>query len=260
VPRTWELYAGHRARLTEALATLGRNTGGRLCLLGAGRCNDVDLEALAAIFTEIHLVDLDAAAIGEAIARQPAVVRAKLVRHAPVDLSGFSKRLKKWKAAPPTVQALDATTAAAARSLVSSLPGPFEVAASACVLTQMSFHLREALGEDHPALVAARTALVNLHVGTLVGLTSATGASLFVSDVLSSTHYPLDALAPDANLGVVLRDAVGSGKFYHAAHPELVAVTLRAHAQGANVELLEPWLWTAEHQRTYLVYACTLTR
>ncbi len=44
---------------------------GRLCLLGAGNANDVDLNALAARFGEIHLVDIDPDAVARAVARLP---------------------------------------------------------------------------------------------------------------------------------------------------------------------------------------------
>lgn len=255
----WELYAGHRARLTATLEALGARAGGRLCILGAGRCNDVDLRRLATTFGEIHLVDSDATAVGAAMA-QVGPLGAKIVRHVPVDLSGFSKRLRKWRSSPPTVESVDVTTATAARSLIGSLGGPYDVVVSTCVLTQMAFHLREVLGNDHRALAPLRTALLNLHIGTLVGLTAPEGSCLFVSDLVSSTHYPLGTLDADADLAAVMRDAVASGKFYSAAHPELVAVVLRNHAPGAYIERIEPWLWTAEHERTYLVYAYRVSK
>ena len=56
----WTLYAEHRAHLTDVLLGSTVKAGGKLCLLGAGHCNDVDLERLAATFAEIHLVDIDA--------------------------------------------------------------------------------------------------------------------------------------------------------------------------------------------------------
>src|SRR5450432_2426587 len=43
----WALYADHRAHFTEAIVASASRAGGRLCVLGAGKCNDVDLERLA---------------------------------------------------------------------------------------------------------------------------------------------------------------------------------------------------------------------
>ena len=58
-------FAEHRARLTREIAERAPASGrGRLCLLGAGNANDVDLELLAKRFAEVHLVDLDRDAVG----------------------------------------------------------------------------------------------------------------------------------------------------------------------------------------------------
>src|SRR5436190_15167601 len=78
----WQRYAGHRQRVTAELLAL---PGDRLCLLGAGNANDLDLEALAARFAEIHLVDLDPGALSRATGRQSPAARARLRSHAPVD-------------------------------------------------------------------------------------------------------------------------------------------------------------------------------
>src|SRR5687767_6985847 len=65
----WERYRGHRQRVTAeilALAPAGAEPGGRVCLLGAGNANDLELEALASRFDEIHLVDIDPGALSRA--------------------------------------------------------------------------------------------------------------------------------------------------------------------------------------------------
>jgi hypothetical protein len=258
----WTLYADHRDHFTEALLSSARQLGGSLCLLGAGQCNDVDLERLAETFSEIHLVDIDSAALARAVARQPPSVRARLQRHAPIDLSGLSKRLKKWKAAGPTPAGLEASAASALRSIVASLSGPFDVVASACVLTQMSFHLRDVLGENHPMLASVRLSLVATHLGTLVGLTKVGGVSLLASDLTSSSFYPVGEMSPESNLRDAMNKIVETGRFYHAANPHLIRDVLARH-EGQRVgepEWLDPWIWTGSHGRTYLVYALRFQR
>jgi hypothetical protein len=256
----WELYAAHRARLTDALvesARLAQASGTtatrpkRLAVLGAGNCNDIDLPRLAEAFGEIHLVDMDGTALARAVARQPDDVRPRLHRHA-VDLSGLpARRLGRWRRVPPAATEIEAAAGAALDSILTKLGGPFDVVASTCVLTQMAFALREALGERHPALEAARFALMRTHLSTLVGLTAPGGVALFASDVVSSTTYALDEAAGRAPTDL-LRDVVASGAAYFAANPELVAGLL---AEVGTPELLEPWLWTGPLARTYLVYA-----
>src|SRR5260370_28026752 len=88
----WALYADHRAHFTEGLLSCARQLGGRLCLLGAGQCNDVDLERLAEAFSEIPLVGICSAALAPAVTRPPPSVRARLHRHAPIDLPRLSQR------------------------------------------------------------------------------------------------------------------------------------------------------------------------
>ncbi|MDB4982271.1 MAG: hypothetical protein JWM82_3023 [Myxococcales bacterium] len=232
--------------------------GGRLCVLGAGACNDLDLAALVGddTFVEVHLVDLDDKALARAVARQEAPVRARLHRHGDIDLAGLStRRLARWRRAPPDEAELDATAAATLDGLLARLPGPFDVVVSACVLTQMAFALREALGERSPALEPARHALMRTHLSTLVSLTDSGGAALFVSDLVSSNFYPLDELPPDADLAQVVRDVVASGAGYYAANPALVESLL---AEAGAPEMLPPWLWTGPLARTYLVYALRL--
>src|SRR3954465_979232 len=87
-------FAEHRARLTREIAERAPAGGrGRLCLLGVGNANDVDLDALAARFAEVHLVDIDPGAVARAVGRVPAAGRAQLVVHAPVDASALFDRL-----------------------------------------------------------------------------------------------------------------------------------------------------------------------
>ncbi len=254
----WARYAAHRARFTEELIVASRGRSGRLCILGAGPCNDLDLEQLASVFSEIHLVDILPKALAGAVARQPASIRPRLFRHAPVDLSGLSaRRLAKWKRFSPS--ASDVTTAAAAsvQSIAAQLPGPFDVVASACVLTQMAFALRESLGDGHPMLGTVRLALMGAHASLLATLTAPGGASLFVCDASSSSHYPLDKLEPNSDLRAVLNDIVKTGACYLAANPEVVRSFLR---QAGEPELLDPWLWTGALGRTYFVYAFRVER
>ncbi len=258
----WDLYAEHRARVTEAMIE-SSTPGGRLCLLGAGPCNDVDFDRIANRFSEIHLVDLDKAALLGALRRQSPAVRAILRVHAPVDLSGTESRLKRWKRAVPSPGELDAIGSSTLRSFA-ALQGPFELVVSACVLTQMSFRLRDVLGESHPMLGPARLALVRTHLATLLGLTARGGRALLISDLTSSTSFPLESRHEGRSLFDVMGDVVEQGAFYHAANPNLIDEIVERdpalRAMTGCPELLEPWLWTGAFDRTYFVYALRFRR
>ena len=63
----WDGYAHHRSVVTELLVRASSSDKSSLCVLGAGNCNDLDLQQLQHNFSEIHLVDLDDEAISEGV-------------------------------------------------------------------------------------------------------------------------------------------------------------------------------------------------
>ena len=59
----WQMYASHRQAIERLIVSALQSHRGRICVLGAGNCNDLDLEWLATVFSEVHLVDIDPAAL-----------------------------------------------------------------------------------------------------------------------------------------------------------------------------------------------------
>lgn len=92
----WELYAHHRQHQTNAILQQAP-AGGRVCFLGAGNCNDLDLDRLAGQFSELHLVDIDTKALQRAAARQTPTTAAKLRLHGGIELTGLLARLSEKK-------------------------------------------------------------------------------------------------------------------------------------------------------------------
>lgn len=251
----WELYAAHRERFTQAVLSCAASPGGRLCVLGAGKCNDLDLGALAGIFDEIHLVDLDRAALASAVSREPPDVRARLVPHAGVDLGLLTnKRVEKWRRKAPSPSDLDALGASVLADLLVKLPGPFDVVVSACLITQLGFALTQTFGDPHPLLGPLRIATARAHLQTLLELAGERGTALFISDLASSTNYPLDDLPADADLQQVMDEVLEKRAFYHLARPDLIEGLLAELAPEREPQPLTPWLWHGPQERTYLVY------
>lgn len=258
-----ELYAGHRARLTEAIAALPPGAG-RLCLLGAGRCLDVDLAALAARLSEVHLVDLDADAVSQACAAQPAEVRARLFRHAPVDLSGVLRHLDRLRRNPPTLAELDALVAPAVDGIARALPGPFDAVVSCCLATQLSRAVTQGLGPDHPAGADVRRRVLAIHLRSMIELLRPDGEALFASDLVSNETYPLEELGPEADLAKLVADLIRDGNFFFGADPALLSQVLRRDPvlarRAAPARPLAPWLWRAAPDRLFLVHAFRFAR
>lgn len=261
----WELYAAHREQLMRVLLDAAPAQPGRVVLLGAGYCNDVDLESLGERFSTIHLVDIDADALAGARERAPAALRPRIVLHAPVDLTGLLAALDGWKGGAPSAKALEAAIAEGAAIATRGLPvGEADLVASCCVLTQLSWCLALNLGEQHPALPELRRALMVIHGRTLASLTRPGGTALVATDVISSDRYPLEDLPPDTDLAAVLDQVIVESRYYAGANPRLLGQVLRKDpvlAQAfAPARKLAPWLWPGRLERTYLVYALSLAR
>jgi hypothetical protein len=242
----WELYAGHRQRLTEAIAlALEAAGGGRLCILGAGNANDLDLPRLGRGAREIHLVDLDRPALQRARAR----AGRALVLHAPVD-AGLSAPPGRWRSAPPSSaqhRELPALVAAAVRA---ALPGPFDVVVSDCLLTQIYEDCFRSLGRV-PWLGQVLELALAVHLEVMAAL-AAGGRGLLATDALSSETYPLDEAPVDGCER--LHELGRQGRLFTGTDPPALLSALRA--AGARLpRLLPPWSWRQARACTLLVYA-----
>jgi hypothetical protein len=265
----WDHFQEHRARVTAlALSTAGAGDaagGGRLMVLGAGNCNDLDLAAIAPRFREVHLVDLDQEALRRARERQPAEVAARLVLHAPVDLSGGFDRLHRYRAQPATRAELAAMPEACTERVVAALPGGQDVVLSACFLSQLMHTAFMVLGDRHPQLHALACTFALAHLRSLVRLLAPGGTAHVVTDTVSSETYPLDELwgtrTPAALLDhLELTDNTFSGTSPAFLRRILASDRHVAPALAGPARLVEPWRWRFSDERSYLVYALTFTR
>lgn len=231
-PDSSPAFAAHRARLMELVGPGG--VGERLLVLGVGNGSDLDLPLLTQRFREVHLVDLDGAALERAKGRQPPDVQARLVLHPDVDLSGLLGHLDAWGDAFPEQQVLGATAVAAARGLVAKL-GTFDVTLSTCVLSQLGLPFRRSWVAPASTWANLSAALCAIHLATVAGCTSRRGILAF--DVQQQDG----GMTPD---------------------PELLLGQLRSPGLAALVAsptLSEPWQWNLGDVEQ-LVYAIEFVR
>jgi hypothetical protein len=254
----WDDYAEHRAQVTGLLQA---HPGGRLVILGAGNMNDLDLGAVAAAFEEIHLVDLDAEALGRGMGRQVEALRVKLTGHAPVDVTGSLERLKRYVKAAPSASDLDALIQAPL-AVLPALPGPFDVVVSDCLLGQIMHSCRRAMGESpHLGVVAQAAAMGHLHL--LGQLCRPGGTVLLVTDTVSSETYPLDELWDDQPPLELLTYLEKTDNTFSGTGPSYVRRLLNREPLRPLFEtarLLEPWRWRLGDKVTLLAYALVLRR
>jgi hypothetical protein len=185
-----ERYQEHREQVM-ALALAGGTTpvaagpARNIVIFGAGNGSDLDLPRMADTFREIHLVDLDGEALERARQELPMAVRARIILHAPVDLSGFMSRLDEWGDSFPDDVTLGRTAFAAARAIVAALGRDFDVVLSTGALSQLIVPFHRAWLASRASWERFDAAIVAVHLATLVLSTRAGGRGVMAFDVPS---------------------------------------------------------------------------
>lgn len=262
----FEAFSELRERLTALLVARAAPDGSaRLCVLGAGNCYDVDLERLTSLYREVHLVDIDAAAMDRACDRQSATVRARLVLHPPLDLSGVLEQIERWRDLNVTSDELMSHPGEAAFAIASRLPGNFETVVSTCLLSQLQFSVLNVLSPAHPLFDAVRQIVNVVHLRTLAALVApAKGRALLVSDVSSNAIVPLGPFEPGADLRDLLFELMRQGNVIHVVRPDVIEQIVASDpALSVLVKaspVLDAWLWQNGPERSFLVYALELLR
>jgi hypothetical protein len=244
----WGLYQAHRNQVTEHLRA-GKTPGGaRLCVLGAGNCNDLDLGVLRTGYREIHLVDLDAAALADGVARQGLAADAGIHCHGGVDVTGVLDQLAGWSPGSVIPAAdLAACVEEPLRRAAPALPGPFTVAASTCLLSQLINAAFQALGASHPHFLSLIRAVRTGHLRLLNRLIAPGGRGVLITDFVSSQTVPNLAKLPESALESTLVELIRQGNFFHGLNPFALIAAFRddpvVGSQATDVQSLRPWRW-----------------
>jgi hypothetical protein len=257
-------FEGHRKKVTGLLAERARDPTARLCLLGAGNANDVDLDVLLERYSEVHLVDLDPAALSRAALTVTRPHASKLVRHAPVDVSFVLDKLERWRSMQITPEELIGHPHAAGMALLQATGGPFDVVASVCLLTQIQRAPVAVLGDQHRLFEAVRHTLTVTHLRVLHALTRPGGTALFVTDVSADRITPLPDDAPEIDFVALVSRLVAERNVFQVANPELLRSIVKDDpVLSKNVRpspLLDAWIWLNGPENRFLVYALELLR
>src|SRR5260221_9090475 len=97
----WDGFSDHRRRVS---ALLGAGLGPRptrLCVLGAGNGNDLDLRTLLEAHREVHLVDLDREALARGAEGQGVANDPGLHLHGGLDVTGMLDAIAGWSPHAP---------------------------------------------------------------------------------------------------------------------------------------------------------------
>lgn len=254
---SWERFASHRSHVTELLRAAGGET---LAILGAGNCNDVDLEVLGQQYREIHLVDIDRAAIERARQWQAPGFASSLVTHAPVDLSGCLEKLPHYRNEVPDLAELAEWSRNAASRAFGAVTMTFDTVASVCMLSQLMHTCAVGLGVDHPCLQVIACATAVAHIRSLVRMVRPGGTAILITDVVSSSTFPFEErLARGIDPLDVLAQVDQLDASLSGTGPSFTLEIMDGDAEiGPALEpprLVNPWTWRFDDEVLYLVYA-----
>lgn len=269
----WERFAPHRQRVTAALLDAARlldapraavvagepasRAAPRLCVLGAGNCNDLDLSQLVQAFGELHLVDIDGLALQSAAERQNDGTRERLRLHGDVDLSGLAASLARGDGSAEQLMAAVEST-----PLPSVLDGTFDVVASICTLTQILEVVLKAFEPTESHFVPLVQALRLRHLRQLTSALRPGGRAVLITDVVSSETCGELATAAEWQLPGLLQQLVATRNFFTGVNPFILWQLLATGGDGRydirDVRPLSPWTWDLG-PRVYAVCGWTFT-
>lgn len=258
----WDAGASHRAHVMRLL--IGEHAGeqsSRLCILGAGNCNDLDLAALLSAFDEVHLVDLDPESLAAGVSKQGPLDTTRIHLHGGVDVTGVADLLALFSPqVSPTDRKLEFCLQQAVQSPAPGLPGPFDVVASVCLLTQLIDAVVLTLGEAHPRFLDMITAIRLRHLRLLTELLTPGGRGVLVSDIVSTDTAPQLASVPESQFADTVGRLINAHNFFTGANPavlqSLFATDPELHVHTTAAQLNLPWPWHLGN-RTYAVTAVT---
>jgi hypothetical protein len=253
----WDWYAAHRAQIERLIRP--EKPSGRICVLGAGNCNDLDLTWLVQAFPEVHLVDIDRSALERAIARQGVQGHARLRLHAPIDLTGIAALTAGWKGRQVGDEELKRAILAASESPAGGIVGQFDLVLSPCVLSQLLCGVRDLAGKDHPGWPALKSAIRARHLRTLLSLAAPAGRAVAIVDLSSTKSVPgLDRAKPEEAAGI-MEMCVQTGKCFRGLEPRAMIEEFR-RAGAASFEISTPWVWHLAGTKAFLCYGLTVRR
>ncbi len=257
----WERFAPHRQKVSSLLGAGKEPANTRLCVLGAGNCNDLDLSALLKAHREVYLVDLDQRALERGSAQQRVIDHPALRLLGDVDVSCVFDLIRNWSASTPiSPEDLLALADWPSQRLSLALPGPFDVVASCCLLSQLVNSIYWTAGVDHPRFMELIQAVRAGHLRLMSRLAGPDGVAVLVTDVVSSETFPTLESVPESALAGLLPQLVQTRNFIHGMHPAVLMSVLRKDSVLSTtvkwVETAPPWRWKL-HERVYLVCAIT---
>jgi hypothetical protein len=258
----WDWYANHRRHIERLIVPERR--GGRICVLGAGNCNDLDLKWLIEAYSEVYLVDIDPSALERGVKRQ-GVDLSRVTRHAPVDLTRIADLTAGWKGRAVRDDEVRLANEVVVEKAALNIGGDFDVVLSPCVLSQLLCGVRDLVGKHHPAWPDLKAAIRQRHLRDLTRLIGTGGRGVLVVDLASTSAVGGLDRAREDDLAGIMTMCVRDGKCFRGLEPgELLkaigAINREGEAKLMTPVVSAPWLWHLGWGKAFLVYGMTVGR
>lgn len=260
----WHNFAKHRDMICTLLTAAADSKsadsktvdskGASLCVLGAGSCNDLDLETLCQKFATVTLVDLNGALLRESVKARGFGDHPQVRLIEDVDVTGANQLLSEY-AKSGDQSLLEEIDKKIETFQVKEL-GRYDVVASTCLLSQLLNHAFESMGQqgsEIPIDLLVRTR--RQHLMMLMNHTNSNASAILITDVTSS-----ETLADLRQLEFQIPDSVWekirAGDHLHGMNPIAIEGDIQVLCQQsrtrADVQACRPWVWNA----TERLYAC----
>ncbi len=259
----WECFASHRAHVTRLLLNPTDAADSSLCVLGAGNCNDIDLQQLAAAYSQIDLVDIDGDAIVNGVARQGVAANEAIHCHS-IDVTGVANLLSAWEpSSPASAGEVVACIQTAKQSRLEFDNRQFTTVASVCLLSQLLESVMLSVEQSHPQFLELLTCVRREHLRLALDLVQPGGSFVLVTDIVSSVTLPqLDSM-PMSELPRLVREAIEQRNFFTGMNPAVITNILQTDpdisSQLSDLCITNPWLWDLGPRR-YAVCGFTARR
>lgn len=243
----WDVMSQHRAHVSSLLLA-SATVDAKLCLLGCGNCNDLDLPALASAYGKIDLVDIDADAVAYGIGEQFPELPAHVESLAPIDVTGSVDLFSKLAAAEQAAAAdIDELLNRLAEDADPPCRGPYDVVASICLLSQLIESVTLSLGEAHPKYLPTVQAIRSQHIRLLIDLLRPGGTALLITDFVSTATAPSLPLIAESLLPAVVEQLIHEQNFFTGLNPNVLLNQLHSVPEFSSrlceTSVSPPWIW-----------------
>jgi hypothetical protein len=260
----WDHFAQHRRQVTDLLAPGELAPRGRLCVLGAGNCNDLEIPRLLETFSRIDLVDIDGDALNAAVARQGVQAEPRVRLHGGVDLTAVAPQMAQWPTSSPGPLRFRQVLRTLETAPLPDIGGPFDVILSPCVLSQICLYASDSLGRTHPRRRELREAIRRRHLRQMVEWLAPGGTGLLVIDLATTQNLGSLVHTHHNRLEEVASRTVARANHFPGLDPESLRAAMlqdaRLNGLVSSIQQIPPWLWTLGPAKSFLVYALRFRR